>query len=104
MLNFSWHDYLLILSFFASIAGVGLLMLDKSEAKDEVEAADNMLLLMAFVYWVVYCSANGLQRVVSPDWDTFLLSVKLTGVISYLLTASCILSLPLNRLSIKQVE
>lgn len=104
MLNFSWHDYLLMLSFIASIAGVSLLMIDKSTAKDEVEAADNMLLLMAFVYWVVYCSANGLQRVISPDWEVFLLSVKLTGVISYLLTASCVLSLPLNRLSIKQAE
>lgn len=104
MLNLSWHDYLLILSFFASVAGIILLMLDRHSVKNEVEAADSMLLLMAFVYWGVYCSANGLQRVVSPDLETFLLSIKLTGVISYLLTASCVLSLPLNRLSIKQVE
>jgi len=104
MVNLSWHDCLLILSFFASIAGIALLSIDKQPAKDEIEAADRMLMLMTFVYWLVYCVAFGVQKLISPDWETVLLSVKLTGVIAFLLTASCVLSLPLNRVSVRQTE
>jgi len=98
------HTSLVILSVFASIAGVALLTIDKKPAKDEIEAADNALMLMAFTYWLVYCIAFGLQKLISPQWEIVLLSVKLTGVIAYLLTASCVLSLPLNRVSMRQIE
>ncbi|MBF2029677.1 MAG: hypothetical protein IGS48_23465 [Oscillatoriales cyanobacterium C42_A2020_001] len=104
MVNLSLHNSIIILSFFASIAGVALLTLDKRPAKDEMEAADNTLMLMTFAYWLVYCVSFGLQKLISPEWETMLLSVKLTGVIAYLLTASCVLSLPLNRVSVRQVE
>jgi hypothetical protein len=103
-MNFSWHDSLLLLSFAAAIAGIVLLKTDKSPAKDDIEAADQMLILMSFTYWLVYCGAFALQKVIAPDWETVILSIKLTGVIAYLLTASCILSLPLNRVSIRQPE
>lgn len=104
MAQFSWHEGLIILSFFGSIAGTALLTLDKQPAKDETEAADQMLMLMTFVYWLVYCVAFGAQKFISPDWENLLMSVKLTGVIAFLLTASCILSLPLNRVSVRQTE
>ncbi|MDX2230797.1 MAG: hypothetical protein NW220_14245 [Leptolyngbyaceae cyanobacterium bins.349] len=104
MVNLSWHDWLLVLSFFASISGVALLKVAPQPAKDEMEAADQMLMLMSFVYWLVYCIAFAVQQVLSPDWEVAVLSVKLTGVISFLLTASCVLSLPLNRVSVRQTE
>jgi hypothetical protein len=50
-MNFSWHDYLLMASFLAAIAGITLLKTDKHPAKDEVEAADQMLILMSFTYF-----------------------------------------------------
>jgi hypothetical protein len=100
--NFSWHDMLVILSAAASVGGLVLIKTDKSPAKDPLEAADRMLIMMSFAYWLVYCGAFGLQKVISPQWETALLSVKLTGVIAFLLTASCVLSLPLNRVSAGQ--
>ncbi|NJP11766.1 MAG: hypothetical protein HC866_21735 [Leptolyngbyaceae cyanobacterium RU_5_1] len=104
MPHISWHDYLLILSFFASIAGLILLNTDKNEAKDAIESTDRMLIMMSFTYWLVHCAAIGLQKFILPQWEFVLLSVKLTGVITYLLTASCILSLPLNRVADRQPE
>lgn len=104
MVNFSWHENLVILSFFASVVGISLLTIDKQPAKDELEAADQMLMLMTFVYWLVYCVAFAAEKLISPDWEVMLLSIKLTGVISFLLTASCVLSLPLNRVSVRQTE
>ena len=104
MVDISWHESLIILSFFASIAGVALLTINHPPAKDEMEAADQMLLRMTFVYWLVYCVAFGAQKLISPDWETMLLSIRLTGVIAFLLTASCILSLPLNRVAVRQTQ
>jgi len=46
----------------------------------------------------------GLQKIILPEWEVAMLSAKLTGVIAFLLTASCILSLPLNRVADRQVE
>ncbi len=102
--NFSWHDYLVIVSVVASIAGIALLVTDQNVAKDHVEAADRLLILMTFVYWLVYCAAVLVKPLILPEWEVALLSIKLTGVIAYLLTASCVLSLPLNRVSGRQLE
>jgi hypothetical protein len=104
MPQLSWHDFLVIVSFFAAIAGISLAVSNRNSAKDAIEAADNMLIMMAFAYWLVYCVTFGLQRVALPQWDILVLSIKLTGVIAYLLTASCVLSLPLNRFSTQQIE
>jgi hypothetical protein len=103
-MNFSWHDYLLMASFVAAISGIVLLKTDKSPAKNDIEAANQMLMLMSFTYWLVYCVAFALQKAISPAWEPVILSIKLTGVIAYLLTASCILSLPLSRVSVRQPE
>ena len=104
MTNFSWHDYSVMISAIASIAGVVLVTTNKQPAKDDVEASHYMLLLMTFAYWLVYCAAFVGQKLISPQLEAVLLSVRLTGVIAFLLTASCILSLPLNRASLRQME
>jgi hypothetical protein len=102
MPQLSWHEALIIFSFFAAIAGLALAIADRNSATDVIEAADNMLITMGFAYWLVYCAAIGLQKLMLPEWELAVLSIKITGVIAYLLTASCILSLPLNRISIRQ--
>lgn len=100
----SLHELLVIFSSFACIAGIFLLVSDRDRTKDDVEAADHILMLMTFAYWLVYCGAVGLQKVILPEWEIAMLSAKFTSVIAFLLTASCILSLPLNRVADRQAE
>ncbi len=104
MSELSLHELLVIFSSFACVAGISLLVSDRKGIKDDVEAADHMLMLMTFAYWLVYCGAMALQKVILPEWEIVMLSAKLTGVIAFLLTASCLLSLPLNRVADRQVE
>ena len=104
MATFSWHDYLMMLSFVSAIAGLALLLLEKAGSETDAEVADRVLLMMTFAYWLVYCASAVALRLVQPEWETVLLSVKLTGVLSYLLTATCVLSLPLHRVSVQQTE
>ncbi|MBW4578620.1 MAG: hypothetical protein KME42_03480 [Tildeniella nuda ZEHNDER 1965/U140] len=104
MPHFSWHDYLMILSFFASIAGTALLFNGTQADESDWETTDRVLMLMTFTYWMVYCLATGVQHFILPQWEVLLWSVKLTGVLAYLLTAACMLSLPLHRVAIRQPE
>jgi hypothetical protein len=104
MATFSWHDYLMMLSFVAAIAGLAILSLEKAAQETDAEIADRVLFMMSFAYWLVYCVSATALKFVRPEWETVILSVKLTGVLSYLLTATCVLSLPLHRVSIQQTE
>lgn len=104
MPQFSWHDYLIILSFFASIGGIALLLTEKRSATNDFDVTHHLLMRMTFTYWLVYCVAFGIRPLIAPEWEIVLLSVKLTGVLSYLLTATCILSLPLHRVAARQME
>jgi uncharacterized membrane protein len=104
MCNFSWHDDLVIFSFFAAIAGLLLLLTDKTNPDVELEAVDHALLMMIFAYWLVYCVAAIAIKFVQPEWEMLAVSIKLTGVLSYLLTFTCLLSLPLHRFAARQVE
>lgn len=104
MPHLSWHDYLMVLSFFASIAGLILLLKDATLNEDEVEITDRVLFIMSFTYWLVYCVAFAAQKLILPEWEILSLSVKITAVLSYLLTCTCILSLPLHRVATRQPE
>ena len=104
MPHLSWHDSLAILSFVASIAGIALLFNGSQTYESDWEITDRVLMLMTFTYWMVYCASTGLQHFILPQWNLLLWSVKLTGVLAYLLTAACVLSLPLHRVSIRQPE
>ncbi len=103
ILNLGWHDYLVLLSFAASIAGLFLLSNRKTQA-DELEQTEQTLFSMSFSYWIVYCVAVGIQKICLPEWDIVLLNLRLTAAFSYFLTFSCVLSLPLNRLAMRQVQ
>ncbi|BAS59811.1 MULTISPECIES: hypothetical protein [Leptolyngbya] len=104
MAHSTWHEYLNLASFFASVAGLYLLLNQKKAQtqQEENEVADQVLFSMAFAYWIVHCIAVGAQKWVCPDWTTCMLSLKWTAVISYLLTFSCALSLPLHRIASTQ--
>lgn len=104
MATFSWHDYLMLLSFVAAIVGLAFLLWEKTAEETDAEVADRVLFMMSFAYWLVYCLSATALKFIQPEWETLLLSVKLTGVLSYLLTATCVLSLPLHRVSIQQTE
>ncbi|WP_239033134.1 hypothetical protein [Leptothermofonsia sichuanensis] len=104
MVHLSWHHDLLILSFFAAIAGLLLLLTDKRPDASDPEGTNRVLLMMSFAYWLVHCLAVGLQKLILPEWELVLTSIKLTSALSYLLTVACVLSLPLHRASIRTTE
>jgi hypothetical protein len=102
MTELIWQDGVVGASFVACIAGLILLFTTHRKPSDEVEATDLILLMMSFTYWLVYCVAFGLQKLVSSNWEMMLFSLKLTTIITYFLTFTCILSLPLHRFAASQ--
>ena len=97
--------YLTLASFFASVLGLYFLINDKPPSTLETEEdTDGMLMMLSFGYWIVHCVALSMQKWVMPDWEIVLLSLKFATVLSYLLTFSCVLSLPLNRLASRQQQ
>ncbi|MBE9191965.1 hypothetical protein IQ230_16715 [Gloeocapsopsis crepidinum LEGE 06123] len=102
ILHSVWHDVILSLSFFASI--IGLVLLAKTNPA-QVELEDEQILFrMSFAYWLVYCVACAMQKLILPDWEVLVLGIKLTAALSYFLTFACIICLPLHRVAIRQVE
>jgi hypothetical protein len=94
---------LTVISWLAAIAGLVLLNpLKKTDA--DFDPTERVLCMMVFAYWLVYCTAKAIQPMILPQWEVALLSVKLMGVLSYLLTFTCVLSLPLHRISSRQME
>ena len=104
MPNLSWHDYLMILSSIAAIAGLIILLQDIPASETNVELVDRILFTMSFAYWLVYCAAVFLRPFILPEWEILSLGLKLTGVLAYLLTVTCVLSLPLHRIAVRQPE
>lgn len=102
-INFMCHEFVVCLSFLACIAGL-LLLWDTKQQKDNLEVTEKILLRMSFSYWLVYCLAFGLEKLILPDWETALMSVKITIALSYFLTFSCVVSLPLHKFSVRRVE
>ncbi|NJR50740.1 MAG: hypothetical protein HC780_15385 [Leptolyngbyaceae cyanobacterium CSU_1_3] len=97
-----WHEYLNLLSFFAAVIGLYVLYNVKSKPGEELDDADHTLLALSFAYWVVHCMAVGAQRMIHPDWEIAVMSLKFTAIFSYLLTFSSALSLPLHQISARQ--
>jgi hypothetical protein len=105
MVELNWRDYLVMVSFVASIAGLVLLSDNRnSQPTDDRTLSEEILIKMSFTYWTVYCISVFGLKLHLPEDSWLLLSLKLTTVLSYLLTASSILSLPLQRMAVRQVE
>ena len=108
MVELNWHDYLVMVSCVASIAGLVLLgdrtATDSPHPADEKALNEEILIKMSFTYSIVYSiSALGLNFPL-PEDSIVLLSLKFSTVLSYLLTAASILSVPLQRMAVRQVE
>lgn len=97
------HEFCVLFSFVACIAGLVLLW-GKTKFTSEAEETEEILLRMSFAYWLVYCVAFGVKKIILPDWETVMLSLKITSALSYLLTFSCILSLPLHKFAVHRVQ
>ena len=113
MVELNWHDYLVMVSFVASIAGLVLLGDNSNSQPTEDSLRDSfaartlseeILIKMSFTYWIVYCISFFGLKLHLPEDSWLLLSLKLTTVLSYLLTASSILSLPLQRMAVRRVQ
>jgi hypothetical protein len=102
-INVLCHEFVVAVSFVACIAGL-LLLWDRKQSKDSLEETEKILFRMSFSYWLVYCVAFGVEKLILPDWETVLLSVKITTALSYFLTFSCILSLPLHKFAVRRIE
>ncbi|MBD6617238.1 hypothetical protein FNW02_15730 [Komarekiella sp. 'clone 1'] len=101
--NLFCHEVAVAVSFVACIVGLMLLCNNKQQ-KDDVEETELILFRMSFAYWLVYCVAFGVEKLVLPDWETVITTLKITTALSYFLTFSCILSLPLHKFAVHRVE
>lgn len=102
-INLLCHEAVVAASFVACIVGL-ILLWDRKQAKDEIEETEKILFRMSFSYWLVYCIAFGIEKIILPDWETLAISLKITTALSYFLTFSCILSLPLHKFAVHRIE
>jgi Na+-driven multidrug efflux pump len=93
-----WLHSAVVISFIASVAGLGLLFLPHLLKQTEtLPQTERTLMIMSFTYWSVHCVAVLTQKLPPQDWVGVLLSLKMTAIITFFLTFACILSLPLSR-------
>ena len=97
------HEFFVAISFFACILGLILLWDNKSETESS-EDTEIILFRMSFSYWLVYCFAFGIEKLVLPEWDIVITTLRITTALSYFLTFSCIVSLPLHRFAVHRIE
>ncbi|MBD2438985.1 hypothetical protein H6G69_19585 [Nostoc sp. FACHB-110] len=102
-MSFLCHEFVVAVSFVACILGLVLLW-DSKQAKDDMEETEKILFRMSFSYWLVYCVAFALEKLILPEWEAVVMSLKITTALSYFLTFSCILSLPLHKFAVHRVE
>ncbi|BAZ67184.1 hypothetical protein NIES4106_19380 [Fischerella sp. NIES-4106] len=101
--NFICHNFFVAVSFVACIIGLFLLW-DNKQQKDDADATEVVLFRMTFCYWLVYCVAFGIEKLVFPHWEAIHMTLRITTALSYFLTFSCIVSLPLHKFAVRQVE
>ncbi|AVH70416.1 hypothetical protein [Nostoc sp. 'Lobaria pulmonaria (5183) cyanobiont'] len=102
-LNIFCHEFVVAVSFVACIIGL-LLLWNSKEQTNEIEETEQILFRMSFSYWLVYCVAFGIEKIVLPDWESVVMTLKITTALSYFLTFSCIVSLPLHKFAVHRVE
>ncbi|MDJ0798217.1 MAG: hypothetical protein QNJ51_15590 [Calothrix sp. MO_167.B12] len=103
LLHFIVHDIVVAISFIACIIGLALLW-NQNQHDNDLEATETVLLRMSFSYWLVYCMAFAIQKIVSPELESLLMMLKMTTVLSYFLTFSCVIILPLHKFAVHHIE
>ncbi|MDB9476574.1 hypothetical protein [Dolichospermum circinale] len=102
-INLSGHEFVVAISSVACILGLWLLNDDHQEI-DDIQQTEADLLRMTFGYWLVYCLAFAMEKVFLFDEEAIIIFLRITTALSYFLTFSCILSLPLHRFAIHKIE
>lgn len=102
-INLLCHEVVVVVSFVACILGLALLW-DGKQPNNDLEETEQILFRMSFTYWLVYCVAFGLEKIIFPHWEPIMMTLKITTALSYFLTFSCILSLPLHKFAVHQIE
>jgi hypothetical protein len=77
---------------------------DHNQAIDDFQETEQSLLTMSFAYWLVYCIAFGMEKVILFNWEAVIITLRITTALSYFLTFSCILSLPLHKFAVHKIE
>jgi Na+/melibiose symporter-like transporter len=95
----SFTHIITVISFFASAIGLFVLYYHEGIRNEDLDETQWMLFGMGFAYWMVHCVAIALVQWIPQDWVWLILNVKITAVASALLTFSCAMSLPLNRIA-----
>lgn len=101
--NLFCHEFVVAISSIACIVGLWLLK-DDNQAIDDFQATEESLLRMSFAYWLVYCIAFGIEKVFLFDGEAVMITLRITTALSYFLTFSCILSLPLHKFAVHKIE
>lgn len=100
----TWYNFLLSFSFIACVAGLYLLSISKQDEVNEAKETEHLLMMLVFGYWMVHCVAVGIPKIGLLECETLLLSLKVTAILTYLLTFSCVLSLPLHLIASRRVQ
>ena len=103
LINFMCHDFFVMLSFVACVAGLGLLW-DKEQFETEMQETEKILFRMSFSYWLVYCIAFGIEKIFLPFPEAVLMSLRMTTALSYFLTYSCSICLPIHKFAMSRIE
>jgi hypothetical protein len=101
--NLLCHEFVVVLSSLACVAGLAILW-KGGPLENEAAETERILFRMSFTYWLVYCIAFGIQKLVLPDWENVTTTLKITTALSYFLTFSCIVSLPLHKFAVHEIE
>jgi hypothetical protein len=98
-------DLLTIISAIACIAGLGIIFGLRQRPGNEAEANDEYMFAAVFTYWLVHCLTVGLMRM---DWqgggEVWALSLKMLSALTYFVTWASVLCLPLQRISVREME
>jgi len=103
-INILCHGFVVGVSSIACILGIALLCYHPQKQIDEFQETEEALLKMSFSYWLLYCIVFGIERLVLPDWELITLPLRITATLSYFLTFSCVLSLPLHKFAVHHVR
>ena len=74
--HFISHNFAVTVSFIACIVGL-ILLRDRNHQEDDLEITENILRRMSFSYWLVYCFAFATQKIISPELEIVLISLKI---------------------------
>lgn len=98
-------DLLTIISAIACIAGLGIIFGLRQQHNNEAEVNEEYLFAAVFTYWLVHCLALALIRI---DWqaggEVWALSLRMLSALTYFVTWASVLCLPLQRISVREME